>query len=108
VSIRGFNDFQRAAMTPADASAFISTLLVVDVRNLAPRIRAPVLVVHRRGDLVVPYALGREIASLIPGAKLETMEGNNHAPSLEEGDQIDELQQTLSAFFAADLPSEPQ
>ena len=35
VSIRGFNDFQRVSMTPADASAFIATLLEVDVRHLA-------------------------------------------------------------------------
>ena len=57
---------------------------------------------------MVPYTLGREIASLIPGAKLVTMNGNNHAPSLEEGDRIEELQKTLSAFFAADLPDVSQ
>lgn len=99
ISLRAFNDFQRVSMNPADAAGFIGSLIDTDVREQAPEIRVPVLVVHRRGDLVVPYPLGREIAALVPGAKLVTMEGENHAPSLEEQEQIDELQKVLAAFF---------
>jgi len=105
LAVRAFNEFQQISMTPEDAAGFIGSLAVTDVRELARGIRVPVLVVHRRGDLAVPYPLGREIAAVIPGAKLVTLEGDNHAPSLEEQEAIEELQSSLTEFFAPDIAS---
>jgi class 3 adenylate cyclase/pimeloyl-ACP methyl ester carboxylesterase len=79
LDLKLFNEWQRIAADPADAANFLEALLEVDVRPLARQIRSPALVIHRRGDAVVPYPLGRELASLIPGARLLTLEGNNHA-----------------------------
>ena len=42
--------------------------------------RAPTLVVHRRGDRAIPYRLGRELAAGIPGATLIPLDGNAHFP----------------------------
>jgi pimeloyl-ACP methyl ester carboxylesterase len=36
-------------------------------------------VLHLRGDAIVPFEFGRALASLIPNARLVTLEGNNHA-----------------------------
>jgi class 3 adenylate cyclase/pimeloyl-ACP methyl ester carboxylesterase len=99
---RMFNEFQRVAMTPDDAANFITSLNDTDTRALAPQVAVPVLVVHRRGDQVVPYGLGRDIAARIPGAKLSGMEGNNHAPSYEEREAVEELAALLRDFFAHD------
>ena len=44
----------------------------VDVRALAPLVKAPMLVLHCEGDRVTPVALGREIAASIPGAHFES------------------------------------
>jgi class 3 adenylate cyclase/pimeloyl-ACP methyl ester carboxylesterase len=78
-SFRLFNEWQRIAAEPEDAARFMEQLIEIDVRELAPRVRAPTLVIHRLGDAAVPYRLGRELATLIPGARLLTLEGNNHA-----------------------------
>ena len=52
----------------------------IDVRSVLPTIQVPTLVLHRRGDLVVPIAAGEYIASKIPGAKLVALDGVDHVP----------------------------
>lgn len=104
VAMRIFNEFQRLSATPEDAAGFIASIGETDVRDLAPGIRVPVLVLHRRGDQIVPYPLGREIAALVPGARLVGIDGNNHAFSSDEGEAMDQLSREASAFFAGDLP----
>jgi pimeloyl-ACP methyl ester carboxylesterase/predicted glycosyltransferase len=49
-----------------------------DVRELAKRVKCPVLVIHGDGDKRVPYAKGREIHELVPGAQLLTVGGGGH------------------------------
>jgi pimeloyl-ACP methyl ester carboxylesterase len=46
-------------------------------RELA-RITAPTLVIHGADDRLVPAAAGRDVASTIPGARLELIEGMGH------------------------------
>src|SRR5919109_1570346 len=48
------------------------------VTETAPKVRCPVLVVHARDDRRVPFEEGRLLASLIPGARLLTLETRNH------------------------------
>jgi 3-oxoadipate enol-lactonase len=43
-----------------------------------PQVRTPTLVVHGTLDELLPVGNGRQIASLIPGARLEIMEGVGH------------------------------
>ena len=50
----------------------------LDVRALAPRVRASTLVIHARDDRVVPVEEGRLLASLVPGARLILLESANH------------------------------
>lgn len=45
---------------------------------LLGRISAPTLVIHGLADPLVPVAAGRELARLIPGARLELIEGMGH------------------------------
>lgn len=66
------------ASTRNDALEFIRQGRTFDVRGPAARIAVPTLVVHRRGDQVVPLETSREIASTIPGARLVVLEGRNH------------------------------
>jgi pimeloyl-ACP methyl ester carboxylesterase/DNA-binding CsgD family transcriptional regulator len=71
---------QRAAASPETAAALLELLYRNDVRAEAARVRAPTLVVHRRGDRAVPYHLGRELAATIPGATLIPLDGTAHFP----------------------------
>jgi len=103
-SFRIFNEMQRVSANAADAAGFIASLPETDVRALAPMIRVPVLVVHMRGDQIVPFTLGRDIAARIPGARLVGLDGNNHVPVAGNAEGFAELSHLMSEFFAADLP----
>ena len=73
-----FNELQRQTASPANAAAILSALGDVDVRADLPRIKVPVLVLHSRGDAVVPMKDGLELASGIEGARFVPLESPNH------------------------------
>jgi pimeloyl-ACP methyl ester carboxylesterase len=76
--IRWFNELQRQSGSAETVMAVIGAIARTDVRDLLPQIQCPTLVAHVRGDLSVPFELGREIASSIPYARFIPLEGNNH------------------------------
>lgn len=101
VEKRVFNEFQRVAASPDDAANFVASIAGTDVREMATQVHAPVLVAHLRGDQIVPYECGREVAARIPGAKLTTLEGRNHA--VVDPQEVLAISRTVSGFFDADL-----
>jgi uncharacterized protein len=66
----------------ARVAPFLPASLVVrdrfDTIAKAPRLRVPALVIHGDADEVIPYAMGREVAAAIPGARLVTVPGGHH------------------------------
>jgi len=48
-------------------------LFLMDIEGLGPA-----LVIHGVRDPLVPVAAGRQLASLIPGAKMDLIEGMGH------------------------------
>ena len=76
--IRWFNELQRVSGKAETVMAVIGAMVQIDVRGLLPQVQMPTLVAHARGDLAVPFELGREIASLIPNARFLPLESNNH------------------------------
>ncbi len=50
----------------------------IDVSALLPEVSHPTLVLHRRGSHAIPFRLGRELASLLPDARLIPLEGTAH------------------------------
>jgi pimeloyl-ACP methyl ester carboxylesterase len=59
-----------------------------DTLSKAPRIRVPTLVIHGDADEVIPFPMGRQVASSIPGATLRVVPGGHHNDVLEEGEII--------------------
>ena len=53
----------RAASSPGGISAVLEALRDTDVRHLLPQLSVPTLVLHRRDDLAVRVAAGRDMAS---------------------------------------------
>jgi pimeloyl-ACP methyl ester carboxylesterase/predicted glycosyltransferase len=49
-----------------------------DMREQARQVRCPTLVIHGDGDQRVPYASGKAIAELVPGARMLTIGGGGH------------------------------
>jgi pimeloyl-ACP methyl ester carboxylesterase/DNA-binding CsgD family transcriptional regulator len=72
--------YQRAAASPETAAALLERIYRADVRAELQHVRAPTVVVHRRGDRAIPYQLGRELAAGIPKATLVPLDGNAHFP----------------------------
>jgi len=73
-----FNELQRRTASPENAAAILSALGDVDIRADLPRVKAPTLVLHSRGDAVVPMKDGIELASGIGGARFVPIESNSH------------------------------
>jgi pimeloyl-ACP methyl ester carboxylesterase/DNA-binding CsgD family transcriptional regulator len=71
---------QRAAASPQTAAALLELIYRNNVRAELEQVRAPTLVVHRRGDRAIPYHLGRELAAAIPNATLIPLTGTAHFP----------------------------
>jgi serine/threonine protein kinase/pimeloyl-ACP methyl ester carboxylesterase len=76
--IQWFNELQRVSATPENAARMFAAFSILDVRGLAPEVRAPTLVLHGTGDMRIPFAEGRLVASLIPGARFVPIESRNH------------------------------
>jgi len=97
--IRWFNELQRVSAKPETVAALIGSVGRVDVRELLPKVQAPTLVIHRRGDIVCPFDRGRELAALIPGARLVLLEGNNHLPLAGEP-EVEQMARAIQEFVA--------
>ena len=73
-----FNELQRRTTSPECASRYRKVVGDFDVRDLLPRVSVPTLVMHARGDAVVPLESGRAMAAGIPGARFVAIQGQNH------------------------------
>jgi len=86
--------YERQSATPAAVRELLDMLEVVDVRPLLPSVSAPVLVLHRRDDPVVPVELARETVAAIAGARLVELDGVDHAPHIGDVDAwLDHVQE---------------
>ncbi|MBE2320676.1 alpha/beta fold hydrolase [Solirubrobacter sp. CPCC 204708] len=73
---------QRAAASADVAAATLEAVYATDLRPLVPHVTAPALVMHRRDDRAVPYALGRDLAARLPDARFVPLDGAMHPPWL--------------------------
>ncbi len=89
---------QRESSTAEVAAGLMEWQYTLDERELLPGLDVPTLVIHRRGERAIPSRLGRELASMIPGARLILLEGRNHAPVNAE--EIEELVGPIDEFLA--------
>jgi pimeloyl-ACP methyl ester carboxylesterase len=71
---------ERSAASPAMVQQIFEMFLDVDVRGVLPTIHVPTLVLHRRGDRVVNYRAGRDLAERIPGSHYVELAGIDHLP----------------------------
>jgi pimeloyl-ACP methyl ester carboxylesterase/DNA-binding CsgD family transcriptional regulator len=94
--IAALSRYQRRSADAEVAAAFLELDLTCDARAVLPRVTAPALVLHRRGDRTVPISRGRELAALLPNARFVTLSGDSHLPYL---DDQREVQRALAGFL---------
>ena len=79
-----------ASIDPAAYRIGAEAVWLADQRQRAAAIAVPTLVLCGAADKVTPPALSEELASLIPGAKLELIPGAGHIANLERPAEFDE------------------
>jgi RNA polymerase sigma factor (sigma-70 family) len=76
--LRWWEDLQHETTTGDNAAKLVEARAQIDVTPIAGEVSTPTLVLHARDDGSVPAAEGRLLASLIPNARLVTLESANH------------------------------
>lgn len=82
--MRWYDDLQLSCASVDNAVRLESAFHHVDLSGLASQVTVPTTVVHVRDDRATPYAEGRRLAALVPGAELVTLEGSNHVLTGDE------------------------
>lgn len=72
------NELMRIAATPQSAIRRLRPYHYIDLREIAPSVRCPTLVLHSRFDGRIPFEQGRALAALIPGATFVALDSRNH------------------------------
>lgn len=83
-----FARLQREAAAGETAARLLEFVYGVDVSAEVPHVQAPAVVVHRRSDRAVPYALGRRLAAALPAATFVPLAGSAHLPWYENLDSV--------------------
>jgi pimeloyl-ACP methyl ester carboxylesterase/DNA-binding CsgD family transcriptional regulator len=102
---REFNDLIQATTSPANAARILRAFYEVDLREFAPQVRCPALVLHSTHDGRIPFEEGRSLAGLISGARFVALQSHNHLP-LEKEPAWRQLVDEVQAFLAQGLRSQ--
>ena len=73
-----FSELQRRTTTGEIAARILEATGLIDVSERMKLVKAPTLVLHPRGDVMVPFDQGRIIAAGIPHATFVELDTNNH------------------------------
>jgi class 3 adenylate cyclase/alpha-beta hydrolase superfamily lysophospholipase len=94
--LRGWtSNYFRQSVSPEVAAKYVEFYAAVDVRPFLPRVKAPTLILHRRGDRNAPIRAGRAAAGLIPDARFVALDGDIDAPFWGDSSYVDILTQFL-------------
>jgi class 3 adenylate cyclase len=95
---------QMNAATPGAAETFMRMAFDIDVRDVAPAIRVPPLVIHRVDDQVCHVENARFLARRIPGATYVELPGADHAPWVGGDEIVAEIREFVTGVRE---PAEP-
>ena len=101
--VRNLERYLRRSASPGAAAALLRMNSYIDVRDVLPTIRVPMLVLHRTGDHDVDVAEGRYLASKIPGARFVELPGDDHWIS---AGNPDEIAGEIESFLTGTRPAE--
>jgi class 3 adenylate cyclase len=88
---------QRYSVRPGAMGHYYRQTMQADIREVVPRIRVPTMLINRSRNRIVGMELTRDVASLIPDAKLVELPGTDHLVFSEDIDAvIDEIEEFLT------------
>jgi class 3 adenylate cyclase len=94
--------FERSGGSPSAVMKLQRMNSEIDIAGILPTIRVPTLVIHRTNDPCVTVEGGRELARLIPGARLIEISGEDHLPYV--GDNVDQIADLIGEFVTGSAP----
>jgi class 3 adenylate cyclase len=95
----------RQSASPGAVRQLALMNLELDVRDIAPTIRVPTLVLHRTGDGAAPVEGGRWFAEHIPGARYVEFPGTAHGIPFGDAGPIE---REIESFLVPLASSEPE
>ena len=97
--------FQRNSVRQGAMAHYFRQSMLSDIRDVPPKITAPTLVLNRSGNRVVAMELSKEVASMIPDAKLVELPGEDHLVFSQDIDRItDEVEEFLTGVRTGSDP----
>lgn len=96
--LRAYDGLLRKVTSPANTIGLLRSFWEADFGAEIPKVQAPTLVLHSRGDCIVPFEHGREVAALIPDARFVPLESRNHIILDTEPAWL-QVQSTLDEFL---------
>ena len=96
---------QTYSNTPASAEAFMRMAFEIDVRDVAPTINVPTLIVHAVGDRVCHVENARYLAHTIPGATYVELDTDDHVPWFDPDETVAEIREFLTGTREAATPN---
>jgi class 3 adenylate cyclase/alpha-beta hydrolase superfamily lysophospholipase len=96
---------ERLCSTPGGIRTILQLNAQIDVTPVLPTIQVPTLVLHRVPDMVVPVALGRQLAAQIPGARyIEYPEGDHGFWTGDTGTLVGDVEEFVTGHRDTDSP----
>jgi class 3 adenylate cyclase/pimeloyl-ACP methyl ester carboxylesterase len=92
---RWFSNSLRESVSADVAARCLEFFGNVDIRAYLPLVRAPTLVLHRRGDRSAPITAGRAAAALIPDARFLALQGDMGHPYYGDTSYVETMTQFL-------------
>jgi class 3 adenylate cyclase len=99
---RWWGRFERSGGSPSAVTKLQRMNSEIEIAGILPTIRVPTLVLHRTDDPYVTVEGGRELARLIPGARLVELSGGDHLPYV--GDNVDQIADLIGEFVTGSAP----
>ena len=99
-----FGKIQRNAATPSTWAAFSRMAFDIDVRDVAPSIHVPTLILHAVGDRICHVGNARWLAERIDGARYLERQGADHIAWFDPDSIVPDIREFLTGTRE---PSEP-
>jgi class 3 adenylate cyclase len=102
---RQLRRFQRNSVRQGAMAHYFRQSMLSDIRDVPPTITTPTLVLNRSGNRIVAMELSKEVATLIPNAKLVELPGEDHLVFSQDIDLvIDEIEEFLTGVRTGSDP----
>jgi class 3 adenylate cyclase len=96
-----FRRYNRSASSGFRVGDFIRAQLAMDIRHLLNDVKAPVLVMNRTGNTILPMRNARAMTAALPDARLAEIEGTGTAIF---ADDVEDIADEIEGFLTGTRP----